>query len=30
MRLWSATDVEMIPSRDEESHPFISRLGPDV
>ena len=30
VRLWSATDVEMIPSRDEESHPFISRLGPDV
>ena len=30
VRLWSATDVEMIPSSDEESHPFISRLGPDV
>ena len=30
VRLWSATDVEIIPSCDEESHPFISRLGPDV
>ena len=30
VRLWSATDVEIIPTFDEESHPFISRLGPDV
>ena len=30
VRLWSATDVEIIPTCDEESHPFISRLGPDV
>ena len=25
VRLWSATDVEIIPTCDEESHPFISR-----
>ena len=30
VRLWSATDVEIIPTCDEESHPFISKLGPDV
>lgn len=30
VRLWSATDVEIIPTCEEESHPFISRLGPDV
>ena len=30
VRLWSATDVEVIPTRDEEAHPYIAKLGPDV
>tara|TARA_B100001113_G_scaffold305813_1_gene266726 strand:+ start:869 stop:1696 length:828 start_codon:yes stop_codon:yes gene_type:complete len=30
VRLWSATDVEIIPSSQENNHPFISKLGPDV
>ena len=30
VRLWSATDVEIIPYQQEESHPFVSKLGPDI
>ena len=30
VRLWSATDVEIIPTKDEEAHPYISKLGPDI
>ena len=30
VRLWSATDVEVVPTRDEEAHPYIAKLGPDV
>ena len=30
VRLWSATDVEIIPTSKEESHPFIAKLGPDI
>ena len=30
VRLWSATDVEIIPTSEEESHPFIAKLGPDI
>ena len=29
-RLWSATDIELIPTAAEEQHPFIAGLGPDV
>jgi len=30
IRLWSSTDVEIIPTKDENNHPFISKLGPDI
>ena len=30
VRLWSSTDIEIIPTNDECNHPFISKLGPDV
>ena len=30
IRLWSATDVEIIPTIEEENHPFIAKLGPDI
>ena len=30
VRLWSATDIEIIPTSKEEDHPFISKLGPDI
>ena len=30
VRLWSATDVEIIPTSKEEHHPFIAKLGPDI
>ena len=30
VRLWSATDVEIIPTSKEEDHPFIAKLGPDI
>ena len=30
VRLWSATDVEILPTQDEEEHPYILKLGPDV
>lgn len=30
VRLWSATDVEILPTQDEEKHPYILKLGPDV
>ena len=30
VRLWSATDVEVLPTQDEEEHPYILKLGPDV
>ena len=30
IRLWSATDVEIIPTIEEDNHPFIAKLGPDI
>ena len=30
VRLWSATDVEVLPTGKEEEHPYILKLGPDV
>ena len=30
VRLWSATEVEVLPTADEEEHPYILKLGPDV
>jgi len=30
IRLWSATDVEIIPTVEENNHPFIAKLGPDI
>ena len=30
IRLWSATDVELISTDRVKSHPFIKNLGPDV
>ena len=30
VRLWSATDVEVLPTDKEEEHPYILKLGPDV
>ena len=29
-RLWSATDIDLFRSGEENSHPFIASLGPDV
>jgi endonuclease-8 len=28
--LYSATEIELLPTRDVERHPYISRLGPDA
>lgn len=30
VRLWSATDIVMLPTPEENGHPFLERLGPDV
>ena len=30
VRLWSATDIEIIKTAEEINHPFLRRLGPDV
>ncbi len=30
VRLWSATDIELIKTSSELEHPFLSRIGPDV
>lgn len=30
VRLWSATDIVMLPTPDENGHPFLANLGPDV
>jgi endonuclease-8 len=30
VRLWSATDIDLIPTAEEPLHAFLSRLGPDV
>ena len=30
VRLWSATDIDLIPTAEEPLHSFLSRLGPDV
>ena len=29
-RLWSATDIDVLPTEAEQEHPFIANLGPDV
>jgi len=30
IRLWSATDIDLIPTAEEPLHTFLARLGPDV
>ena len=30
VRLWSATDIELIITSEEIDHPFFKRIGPDV
>ena len=30
VRLWSATDIVLLPTPEENGHPFLARLGPDV
>ena len=30
VRLWSATDISLLPTPEENGHPFLARLGPDV
>tara|TARA_Y100001980_G_C14531572_1_gene307596 strand:- start:715 stop:1542 length:828 start_codon:yes stop_codon:yes gene_type:complete len=30
IRLWSATDIEIIDTEKEEDHPYIRKLGPDI
>ena len=30
VRLWSATDIVLVPTPEENAHPFLARLGPDV
>ena len=30
VRLWSATDIDLIPTAEENEHSFIKKLGPDV
>tara|TARA_B100000700_G_C14927807_1_gene800382 strand:- start:290 stop:1123 length:834 start_codon:yes stop_codon:yes gene_type:complete len=30
VRLWSATDIELIKTSEEINHPFLKRIGPDV
>ncbi len=30
VRLWSATDIELIPSSKENEHSFLKKIGPDV
>tara|TARA_Y100000994_G_scaffold70042_1_gene57247 strand:+ start:1934 stop:2779 length:846 start_codon:yes stop_codon:yes gene_type:complete len=30
VRLWSATDIDLIPTAEEPLHSFLARLGPDV
>ncbi len=30
VRLWSATDIDLIPTSQEDEHPFLKKIGPDV
>ena len=30
VRLWSATDIDLIPTSEEDEHPFLKKIGPDV
>ena len=30
VRLWSATDIQLLPTPEENGHSFLARLGPDV
>jgi len=30
VRLWSATDIVLLPTHEEGGHPFLAKLGPDV
>ena len=30
VRLWSATDIQLVPTAEENGIPFLQRLGPDV
>ena len=30
VRLWSATDIDLLPTSEENEHPFLKKLGPDV
>ena len=28
--MWSATDIDLIPTSEEDEHPFLKKIGPDV
>ena len=30
VRLWSATDIDLLPTFEEDEHPFLRKIGPDV
>ena len=30
VRLWSATDIDLIPTSEEDEHSFLKKIGPDV
>ena len=30
VRLWSATDIDLLPTSQEDEHPFLKKIGPDV
>ena len=30
VRLWSATDIDLIPTDEENEHSFLKKIGPDV
>ena len=30
VRLWSATNIDLIPTSEENKHPFLKKIGPDV
>ena len=30
VRLWSATDIDLLPTSEEDKHPFLRKIGPDI
>tara|TARA_Y100001968_G_scaffold304033_1_gene318688 strand:- start:24 stop:851 length:828 start_codon:yes stop_codon:yes gene_type:complete len=30
VRLWSATEIDLLPTSEEDEHPFLKKIGPDV